>query len=68
MKNDVFFTRNKSNLRGHSEKLQLKQSRTDIRKHFFENRVIQNWNKLPAKAVNAQSTDAFKQEVEPYIL
>jgi len=34
--------------RGHSRKLFVQQSRTDARKYFFSNRVIQSWNSLPA--------------------
>ena len=68
MKDNSFFKRNKSQLRGHSDKLLFEQCRTDIRKQFFANRVIHDWNRLPQKAVSAESTDAFRREVEPYIL
>ena len=68
IKDNSFFNRNKSQLRGHSDKLLYEQYRTDIRKHLFANRVISDWNRLPQKAVSAQSTDAFRREVEPYIL
>ena len=67
-KSDSFFKRNKSQLRGHSDKLLLEQCRTDIRKHFFVNRIINDWNNLPKKAVSAQTIEAFKEEIEPYIL
>ena len=65
---NVFFQRNRSHLRGHSDKLCTMHSRTDIRKHFFANRVIKDWNKLPQKAVSAQKMESFKEEIEPYIL
>ena len=35
------------NLRGHSMKLSKQQASRDIRKFFFSQRVVQEWNKLP---------------------
>ena len=34
--------------RGHAYKLFVQQSRVDVRKYFFCNRVIKIWNSLPA--------------------
>ena len=52
IKDNSFFKRNKSQLRGHSDKLLFEQCCTDIRKQFFANRVIHDWNRLPLKAVS----------------
>jgi len=32
----------------------------DIRKYVFIQRVVNNWNGLPAKVVNSKSVNAFK--------
>ena len=37
-------------LRGHSLKLYKKSSRLELRKHFFSQRIVDHWNKLPDKA------------------
>jgi len=34
-------------LRGHSLKIQKDRPNLDIRKHFFSQRVVNAWNKLP---------------------
>ena len=34
--------------RGHVSKLFVRQSRVDVRKYFFGNRVVKIWNSLPA--------------------
>lgn len=68
MDSNKFFNRNVNNLRGHSQKLNVSRSRTDIRKHFFSNRVIQQWNTLPDKIITAPNIDSFKEELEPYLL
>jgi len=46
-------------LRGHRMKLSKKRSRLDIRKHFFSQRIINRWNRLPANVVNAKTVNSF---------
>jgi len=41
-------------------KLSKKRSRLDIRKHFFSQRIINQWNSLPANVVNAKTVNSFK--------
>ena len=50
--------------RGHEHKLAKSYSRTDIRKHFFTNRVIDNWNSLSNDIVNANNISQFKERLE----
>jgi len=47
-------------LRGHRIKLSKKRSRLDIRKHFFSQRIINQWNSLPANVVDAKTINSFK--------
>ena len=42
-------------LQGHRIKLCKKRSRLDIRKHFFSQRIINQWNSLPANVVDAKT-------------
>ena len=49
---------------GHSLELQKPSVRTNIRKYFFSNRVVDSWNDLPEEIVTAPSLDAFQANVE----
>jgi len=45
-------------LRGHRMKLSKKRSRLDIRKYFFSQRIINQWNSLPANVVDAKTVNS----------
>ena len=60
---DHFFTQGTGLTRGHEKKLFKTHSRTEIHKHFFSQRVIDNWNKLPEDVVNAKSVNSFKKKL-----
>ena len=47
-------------LRGHDLKIRKERSRLDIRKYSFGQRVVNSWNRLPQKVVDAQSINQFK--------
>jgi hypothetical protein len=53
--------------RGHSQKLAKSRSHLDIRKYFFSQRVINDWNRLPESAVSAKSTLSFKIELKKHM-
>ena len=39
----------------------------NLRKHFFTQRVVDNWNRLPAKVVKAKTTNQFKNTFDKYL-
>ncbi len=58
---EKFFRENPRGLRGHSRKLCVNYARTEVRRSFFTNRVIQPWNRLTEEAATAENLEAFKQ-------
>ena len=64
---DRFFNKSTASaLRGHSCKLYKERARLDVRKHFFANRVINNWNLLPEYVVSAPSVNCFKNRYDAF--
>ena len=63
---DDFFNWSPSGLltRGHSLKLELKKSQSDIYKFSFANRCIRCWNSLPADVVNSSSVNIFMSKIK----
>ena len=52
------------NLRGHSFKLETGRYNTQARRHFFTNRIVGEWNKLPEEVINALTMDQFKSRLD----
>jgi hypothetical protein len=50
--------------RGHSLRLSRKHCNLDVRKKFFCERVIANWNGLPSNIVEAPSLNSFKNQLD----
>ena len=50
--------------RGHSLKLMKKRESTNLRHHFFSERVINNWNSLDNKTMTSGSINIFKGNLE----
>ena len=50
--------------RGHNFKLFVQQSRIDVRKYFFSNRVVQCWNSLPATPNDFSSLGCFRRMLQ----
>jgi len=62
---DTFFKYNNYRAtRGHSLKLTKKRASTDLRHHFFSERVINIWNSLDNRTVTSGSIDIFKGNLE----
>ena len=60
----LFAVDNNSITRGHNFKLKKPPFKTTIRQHFFNNRVVNNWNSLPFDVVNATSINSFKNKLD----
>ena len=56
----VFFERSTSVTRGHNLKLFKFASLSGLRKNYFSNRVINEWNNLPATIVNFASKVSYR--------
>ena len=54
--------------RGHNFKLKKANCRTDMRKNFFSNRVINEWNSLPHFVVNCSSVAQFKKKLDAHMV
>ena len=50
--------------RGHSLKLKKERFHTNVRKHFFSERVINLWNVQPDQIVGAPTITAFKNRLD----
>ena len=59
---------NTTTTRGHQFKLFKYRSRLNCRSNYFFNRLINDWNNLPAFVVNANSVNSFKSLIDNYFL
>ena len=60
------FTDTGHDLRGHSLKLSQSRNRSRVRRMFFSQRIVADWNRLPQYVVDAPSTKAFKNRLDKY--
>ena len=62
---DTFFAlSDDTRTRGHSRKLLKRRCNKDLRHHFFSERVVNRWNKLPSYTVDAKSVNQFKSALQ----
>ncbi len=65
---DKFFTlSNIGRTRGHYLKVNKVNSRLDVRKYSFSQRIVNDWNKLPTNCVEAVTVNQFKNRIDKYI-
>ena len=53
-------------IRGHHLKIKKRRTRLLLRSHFFSNRAVDLWNKLPEDVVSAISTNEFKNKFDTH--
>ena len=59
-------TLSKTDTRGHRFKLFKKFAGTTIRKAYFSERILEDWNSLPDSVVAAESVNAFKNRLDAH--
>ena len=62
-----FFKINDRDIRGHDYKIVVQACRRDIRKYSVNQRVVWDWNRLPAEVVGACRLNMFKNVVDHYL-
>ena len=53
-----------SRTRGHSLRIRGKPFRTEVRRNFFTQRVVNMWDSLPQNVVEAKTFSDFKKKLE----
>ena len=52
--------------RGHEWKLRKPRARTAARRHSFSNRIVNDWNALPADVVSSVTVSQFKARLDAH--
>jgi hypothetical protein len=63
-----FQMRESSATRGHRYKLYLNDSRINVRKYFFSQRIVNVWNNWNPSVINFTSLSAFVNSLSTYDL
>ena len=61
---EVVSTGGETGTRGHSLKIRGCRFRTELRRNFFTQSVVNLWNSLPSEAVEATSLNVFKARID----
>lgn len=65
---NFFELANMTSLRGHQYKLKRKHAKLELRANFFSQRVIEEWNKLPASVVQTESVEILKKRLDAFLI
>ena len=52
---------------GHRLKILKQRARLDVRKYCFSHRVVNDWNNLPARAIESNTLNELKGYVDKYL-
>ena len=63
---DIFTLRDTDITRGHNCKIYKEQSRLEIRRNSFKNRVVELWNCLPNNVVTCKTTQSFERNLDRF--
>lgn len=61
---DLFSLGSSDRMHGNGSQLCQGKFRLDLRKHFFTQRVVKHWDRLPTEAVDAPSLSLFKRRLD----
>ena len=61
-----FFKMSNLSTRGHQHKIYKQHSSKLLRANVFSNRIVNDWNALPAEIIDAESVTAFKNKLDRY--
>ena len=63
-----YFTIDHTNLtRNNGFKITPKRFKSHEAKHYFFNRIVNIWNKLPSEIVNSNTIESFKNKIDKYL-
>ena len=65
---ETLFTFNRGATRGNDMKLHVKYNCTNLRHHFFTNRIVPQWNSLPNDVIQAKDINGFKNLLDKHFI